>query len=553
MWNETYEQWLKLTEGDEALHGELTAIRGNEKEIVERFYRELEFGTAGLRGILGAGTNRMNFFTVGRAASGVAEYLNTHFEKPAVAIGFDSRHMSEAFARRSAEIYAANGIKVYLFDSLKPTPMVSYAVRTLGCQGGVMVTASHNPKQYNGYKVYGPDGCQIGQEVAEEVERFIRSTPYEHIRRADFDAAVQDGRIVWMPPEIEEGFLREVQKYSLSDGSIDLKIVYTPLNGTGNRPVREILRRIGAKNVFVVPEQENPDPDFTTCPYPNPEIRQALECAIRMADEVKADLMLATDPDADRVGVAVRHRGEIVLLTGNETGILLTNYLLERRRKEGTLPKRPFLIKTIVTTNMPDAIMKDYGGEVYDTYTGFKYIGDLYERLRKEGREGDYLLGFEESYGYMPGGYVRDKDAVGASMLIAEMADYYDREKKDLVDVLEALYAKYGCYQSKTVSFEFKGKEGADKMAEILGRLRARPPKELAGDAVLEVRDYLKGVPGYEPANVISYECASLRAIVRPSGTEPKIKVYVHTKGADQAACRAVIDRALEYFGKAFE
>ena len=402
--NQTYEQWLTLTECDEALHVERAGISGDEKEIEERFYRELEFGTAGLRGILGAGTNRMNFLTVGRAASGVAQYLNAHFAHPSLAIGFDSRHMSEAFARRSAEIYAANGIKVYLFDSLKPTPMVSYAVRALGCQGGVMVTASHNPKQYNGYKVYGPDGCQIGQEVAEEVERFIRSTPYEHIRRADFDAAVQDGRIVWMSPEIEEGFLREVQKYSLSDGSIDLKIVYTPLNGTGNRPVREILRRIGAKNVFVVPEQENPDPDFTTCPYPNPEIRQALECAIRMADEVKADLMLATDPDADRVGIAVRHGGEIVLLTGNETGILLTNYLLERRKKEGTLPKRPILIKTIVTTTMPDVIMKDYGGDVYDTYTGFKYIGDLYERLKLEGREGDYLVGFEESYGYMPGG-----------------------------------------------------------------------------------------------------------------------------------------------------
>lgn len=551
--NQTYEQWLKLTECDEALHAELAGISGDEKEIEERFYRELEFGTAGLRGILGAGTNRMNFLTVGRAASGVAQYLNAHFEHPSLAIGFDSRHMSEAFARRSAEIYAANGIKVYLFDSLKPTPMVSYAVRALGCQGGVMVTASHNPKQYNGYKVYGPDGCQIGQEVAEEVERFIRSTPYEHIRRADFDAAVQDGRIVWMPPEIEEGFLREVQKYSLSDGSIDLKIVYTPLNGTGNRPVREILRRIGAKNVFVVPEQENPDPDFTTCPYPNPEIRQALECAIRMADEVKADLMLATDPDADRVGIAVRHGGEIVLLTGNETGILLTNYLLERRKKEGALPKRPFLIKTIVTTTMPDAIMKDYGGDVYDTYTGFKYIGDLYERLKLEGREGDYLLGFEESYGYMPGGYVRDKDAVGASMLIAEMADYYDREKKDLVDVLEELYAKYGCYRSRTVSFEFKGKEGADKMEEILNRLRTEPPAMLAGEPVNRVCDYLKGVEGYEPANVISYECASLKAIVRPSGTEPKIKVYVHTRGVDQAACEQVIERTLDCFKKVFE
>lgn len=550
--NRTYEQWLKLTEGDEALHAELTEISDNEKEIEERFYRELEFGTAGLRGILGAGTNRMNYLTVGRAAGGVAQYLNAHFDHPSLAIGYDSRHMSEEFARRSAEIYAANGIKVYLFDSLKPTPMVSYAVRALGCQGGVMVTASHNPKQYNGYKVYGPDGCQIGQEVAEEVERFIRSTPYEHIRRADFDAAVQDGRIVRMPPEIEEGFLREVQKYSLSDGSIDLKIVYTPLNGTGNRPVREILRRIGAKNVFVVPEQENPDPDFTTCPYPNPEIRQALDCAVKMADEVKADLMLATDPDADRVGIAVRHRGEIVLLTGNETGILLTNYLLERKKKEGTLPDRPFLIKTIVTTTMPDAIVKDYGGDVYDTYTGFKYIGDLYERLKLEGREGDYLLGFEESYGYMAGGYVRDKDAVGASMLIAEMADYYDREKKDLVDVLEELYAKYGCYRSRTVSFEFKGKEGADKMAEILGRLRTEPPAELAGESVIRVCDYLEGVEGYEPANVLSYECPSLKAIVRPSGTEPKIKVYVHTRGADRAVCEQVIERALEYFKKAF-
>lgn len=551
--NQAYEQWLKLTEGDEALHAELTAISDNEKEIEERFYRELEFGTAGLRGILGAGTNRMNFLTVGRAAAGVAQYLNSHFDNPSLAIGYDSRHMSEEFARRSSEIYAANGIKVYLFDTLKPTPMVSYAVRALGCQGGVMVTASHNPKQYNGYKVYGSDGCQIGQEVAEEVERFIRSTPYEHIRRADFDTAVRDGRIVMMPPEVEEGFLREVQKYSLSDGNIDLKIVYTPLNGTGNRPVREILRRIGAKNVFVVPEQENPDPDFTTCPYPNPEIRQALECAIQMANEVKADLMLATDPDADRVGIAVRHGGEIVLLTGNETGILLTNYLLERRRKNGTLPKSPFLIKTIVTTTMPDAIMKDYGGEVYDTYTGFKYIGDLYERLKMDGREDDYLLGFEESYGYMPGGYVRDKDAVGASMLIAEMADYYDREKKDLVDVLEELYAKYGCYRSRTVSFEFKGKEGADKMERILGSLRVEPFQELAGEPVNRVCDYLKGVEGYEPANVIAYECASLKAIVRPSGTEPKIKVYVHTKGADRSACEQKIECTLEAFKRAFE
>ena len=540
-----YQKWLELTKDCPDLHRELEEIADRPAEIEDRFYRELEFGTAGLRGVLGAGTNRMNVFTLRRASYGVARYLTEHYRRPSVALSYDSRHKSAEFAREAALVYAAMGVKVWIYPRLTPVPMLSYAVRNLGCSGGALVTASHNPKQYNGYKVYNEDGCQITAEAADTIQRYILEADYAGLPRADEERARAEGLIEDVPERVYESYMAEIRKYSLTDGDISLKIVYSPLNGAGNRPVRDILKRIGCKNVSVVPEQENPDPDFTTCPYPNPEIREALELSIRQAEREGADLVLATDPDADRVGIAVRHGGAMQLLSGNDTGNLLCYYLLSRKKKMGTLPKRPVVITTIVSTPMPDAVVPAFGGEVFDVYTGFKNIGDKMKELEEEGRLSDLILAFEESYGYLPGGYVRDKDAVAASMLICEMADYYHEQGLDLCQVLEKMYAEFGYYASRTQSIAFGGKEGLERMAALIEALRRNPPAELAGSPVLTVKDYLTGVNGMEPQNVLEFSTAALKLIVRPSGTEPKLKVYAHTRGEDREACARLLDRVL--------
>lgn len=540
-----YQKWLELTKGCPALHRELLEIADKPDEIEDRFYRELEFGTAGLRGILGAGTNRMNVFTVRRASYGVARYLTEHYAHPSVALSYDSRHKSAEFAKEAACVYAAMGVKVWIYPRLTPVPMLSYAVRNLGCSGGAMVTASHNPKQYNGYKVYNEDGCQITAEAADTIQRYILEADYAGLPRADEQEARKTGRIEDVPDSVYESYMREIRKYSLTDGEISLKIVYSPLNGAGNLPVRDILGRIGCKHVSVVPEQELPDPDFTTCPYPNPEIREALELSIRQAEREGADLVLATDPDADRVGIAVRHEGAIHLLSGNDTGNLLCYYLLSRKKKLGTLPKHPIIIKTIVSTPMPDALAQAFGGEVYDVYTGFKNIGDKMKELEKAGRLSDLILAFEESYGYLPGGYVRDKDAVAASMLICEMADYYHEQGLDLCQVLEKMYAEFGYYASRTQAIAFQGREGLERMASLIEELRRHPLTELAGAPVVSFKDYLTGINGMEPQNVLEFSTAAVKLIVRPSGTEPKLKVYAHTKGEDREGCTRLIDRVM--------
>ncbi len=542
-----YQHWLEITEPYPDLHQELLDISGDKAQIEDRFYRELAFGTAGMRGILGAGTNRMNEITLARAAAAVSKYLLTQSDLPSIAISYDTRHKSREFARISASVYASYGIRVHLFENIMPTPILSYAVRRLKCTGGAMVTASHNPKQYNGYKIYGDDGCQIGAEVAEEIENNMRSHSVDGaVTQQDFDRAVRQGMISFVPDTLYEDYMAEILKYSLSDGQIDFKIVFTPLNGTGNLPVRDILNRIGAKNIMVVPEQERPDPDFTTCPYPNPESADALDLAIALANKENADLVIATDPDADRVGIAVRHGGSMRLISGNELGVLLCSYILSRKKTLGTLPKTPVIIKTVVTTTMPEVIIKDYGGYCIDTFTGFKHIGEKVGQLESQGKLSDLILAFEESYGYLPGGYIRDKDAVATSMLIAEMADYYAEKGQNLVEVLKQLYRRYGHYVSITRAYDFNGKQGAAKMKSIVADFRKNPPAEICGQKVIEVKDYLQGIEGMESADVLSYKTEELKAILRPSGTEPKLKIYVHIHGPDEDDCSRQAEAAFE-------
>lgn len=548
MYQKQYSTWLTLTRNEADLHEELLSVADDEKAIEDRFYQSLAFGTGGLRGVIGAGTNRMNIFTVLRAAAGVAKYYKSVCENPSIAISYDTRNKSREFAFASACLYAKEGIKVYLYDRPLPTPVLSYTVRALGCTGGIMVTASHNPAEYNGYKVYEHSGCQIGNEEAKAIEAAIEATPYSEL---DFDRAQYADRILPVPAEVYEGFLQAAQKQSLSDGDISLKIVYTPLNGTGNEPVREILKRIGCKNVSVVSEQENPDITFATCPYPNPEMRPALSLAIRDMEEQGADLILATDPDSDRVGVAARNKGEIRLLTGNETGILLTNYLLERKKALGTLPKEPLVITTIVSTTMCEPIAAAYGGSCKYVYTGFKFIGAVMDDYAAKGKVEDILIGFEESYGYLIGDHARDKDAVTACMIIAEMADYYAAQGLTLPDVLERLYQQYGYYRSTLKSYAFKGKEGSDRMKAIMQALRTNPPKELAGEAC-RWTDYMH-VEGMEPMNVLECNATSFKALLRPSGTEPKMKLYVHTKGNERQSCERITEEVLADFDRLIE
>ncbi len=547
--NMQYQRWLDFPLEDPALKEELLGIKGKEEEIFDRFYQELAFGTAGLRGVLGAGTNRMNIYTVRKATQGMADYLNEKYPAASIAISYDSRINSRLFAEETARVMAANGVTAYLYDQLMPTPALSFAVRDLKCQAGVMITASHNPAKYNGYKAYGPDGCQMTDEAANAVlEKIGKIDIFDGVKVADFDQALAQGKIQYIKQEVIDRYLDAVESQSIRKGicaDSGMKVVYTPLNGAGNMCVRAILDRIGVKNVVPVKEQEMPDGNFPTCPYPNPEIREALQKGLDLCETEKPDLLLATDPDCDRVGIAVPHDGGYLLLTGNEVGVLLTDYIASSRIELGTMPKNPIVVKTIVTTAMIDRLAKTYGFEVVNILTGFKYIGEQILRLEEKGEQDRYIFGFEESYGYLSGGYVRDKDAVDGSMLICEMAAYYKKQGKTLADVLFGLYEKYGMHLNTQASFTCEGASGMERMREIMDDLRINAPTEICGKKVLWMSDYQasvkKSADGEQPihlprSNVVEYGLEGDNVIVvRPSGTEPKIKVYFMVKGRSRA------------------
>lgn len=536
-----YEAWRSRPLEDGDLIRELEEIAGDSAAITDRFYRELEFGTGGLRGVIGAGTNRMNIYTVRKATRGLAAYLLEQEEAPSVAIAYDSRIKSERFARESAAVLAASGVSAWLYPELMPTPSLSFAVRELHCSAGICITASHNPAKYNGYKVYGADGCQITLAAAEAILAKISAADPFRGPVCGFEEGLAAGRIRWIPDSVRESFLDCVQAQSVYPLKAPLSVVYTPLNGAGRRCVTEILRRIGVEQVTVVPEQEMPDGNFTTCPYPNPEIREALQVGLELCERVRPDLLLATDPDCDRVGVAVGTPGGFRLLTGNEVGVMLLDYIARSRLAAGTMPRRPVAVKTIVTTDMAEGVAAEYGIELRNVLTGFKFIGEQIGLLEKEGGAGRYIFGFEESYGYLSGAYVRDKDAVNASMLICEMAADCKARGITLADYLDALYQKHGYYHNRLLSFTLEGMDGMRKMKALMERLRAEPPKELGGRAVTGYADYLASLrrDGEETAvltlpksNVLEFRTENGgKLVVRPSGTEPKIKAYIFAKG----------------------
>ncbi len=553
-----YDLWCeKVT--DSALVAELSDIAGDSAAIEDRFYTELEFGTAGLRGVIGVGTNRMNIYTVGKATQGFSDYINAKFENPCVAIAYDSRINSDVFSCTAATVFAANGIKVWLYPELAPTPMLSFAVRYYGCAGGVVVTASHNPAKYNGYKAYGSDGCQLSGDASGLVTAAVeRVDMFSGIKSVNFDDAIASGMIEYIGNDCYEAYYESVQAQSIAPdivGESGLKVIYTPLHGAGNKPVREILSRIGVTDITVVKEQELPDGNFPTAPYPNPEIRQPFECALALARNVKPDLLLATDPDADRVGIAVPDGDDYRLLTGNEVGAMLLNFILSQRKAKGTLPQNSVAVKSIVSTSICDKIAAKYGCEMRNVLTGFKYIGEQIAILESAGEENRFVFGFEESYGYLAGGYVRDKDAVVASMLICEMAAYYRTQGKSLIEVIDGIYAEYGRYVHVTSSFTFEGSSGMTTMANIMNRLHTAPLDNIAGYKVVSIADYAKSLLtnctsgatsaiNLPKAEVITYTLEGGNAlIIRPSGTEPKIKAYVTAVADNTSAAEAIAEQ----------
>lgn len=547
---ENYKKWCEDTYFDEATRAELKAIEGNDKEIQERFYKDLEFGTGGLRGIIGAGTNRLNIYTVSKATQGFANYIIKQGEeavKKGVAIAFDSRRMSPEFAEITALVLNGNGIKTYIYPSLRPTPMLSFAVRELNCTGGVVITASHNPPEYNGYKVYWADGGQVpyprDEAIIEEVNAV---TDFHTIKTANKDEAVKAGLFNVIGEEVDEAFDKNVLAQIVNPEIIkeqhDLKIVYTPIHGSGNKPVRRVLKKAGFENVTVVPEQELPDSEFTTVGYPNPENPAVFELAIKLAEKIDADIILGTDPDCDRVGAVVKTKdGSYTVLTGNMTGTLICNYICSQKAKLGTLPKNGALVSTIVSSEMTKAIAKKYNLAYFDVLTGFKYIGEKIKEFEQTG-EYQYVFGFEESYGCLSGTYARDKDAVVASLLICEMAAYYKSRGMSLYDGLMELYDTYGVYKEIIHSITLKGIEGIENMKKIMDTLRKDAPSEIAGVKVTETRDYLEdkivdvatgrvSPTNLPKSNVLYFTLADdTWFCVRPSGTEPKIKIYFGTK-----------------------
>ena len=555
---ETIKLWQdNVTEPD--LKAELDALvsAGDEDALNDAFYRTLEFGTAGLRGTLGVGTNRMNVYVVAQATQGVANYLNAHYDHPTIAIARDSRLKGEDFQRVAAGVLAANGVHVYVYPRIEPVPTLSFAVRYLHTSAGIVLTASHNPAQYNGYKVYNDNGGQIANEAADEISASIAQTPvFGGVKMMDFDEGLKQGLIEWTPEEVLDAFIDAVKKVSVPGFKAPegYKVVYTPLNGTGMECVTRILKEIGVNDVTVVPEQANPDGNFPTCKYPNPEFREALQMALDLAEKVKPNLVVATDPDADRMGTAIPHNGEYKLLTGNEMGVLMMDWLIKMAIDRGEDPKRKVAVSTIVSSVMPDALAKHYGFEMRRVLTGFKYIGDQIDQLKDEGEEDRFLMGFEESYGYLVGTHARDKDAIVATMLCVEMASYYAEKGMDLYEAMDALYQKYGYYLNGTVNASFPGAAGAEKMAGIMDGLRTNPPAEIAGYKVTGMTDYATGpemprVSGLQkeaaqvlpPANVIEFRLEDdNKVIFRPSGTEPKVKAYLFSKGATRAESEAV-------------
>lgn len=555
-----YNEWLENAVEDKDLTAELESIKNNEDEIYDRFYTALKFGTAGLRGIIGAGTNRMNIYVVRQATQGLANYVLKKYGKGSVAISHDSRIKADLFMNEAARVLAANGIKVYITSELQPTPVLSYLVRYFKCQAGIMVTASHNPAAYNGYKAYGEDGCQMTDVAANTVyDEISKLDMFKDVKIAEFDEAVSNGMIEYVDESVYDTYLEKVMEQQVNPGiceGADLKVVYTPLNGTGNKLVRKVLGKIGVKDVVVVPEQELPDGNFTTCPYPNPEIKEALAKGLELCEKEQPDLLLATDPDADRVGIAVKdYDGSYRLISGNEDGVMLTNYILSCKKASGKLPEKPVVVKTIVTTKLINKLCEKYDCELKNVLTGFKYIGEVILNLEKKHEENRYLFGFEESYGYLSGTYVRDKDAVVASMLVCEMAAYYKKQGKSLAEVIDGLYEEFGYYLNQTYSFEFDGAAGMQKMADIMTAVRDNIPKSIAGYDVVKVSDYLLkketeiatgSAADIElpKSNVIALHLSGDNAvIIRPSGTEPKIKLYITSVGKNKADATEICEK----------
>ncbi|MBU5321587.1 MULTISPECIES: phospho-sugar mutase [Sarcina] len=549
VYREKYNEWISSSTISEEVKEELRAIK-DEKEIEDRFYKELEFGTGGLRGIIGAGTNRMNVYTVGKATQGFADFINdTYKGEKAIAIAYDSRNMSKEFAKAAALTLCANDIKVYLYESLRPTPMLSFAVRHLKCKAGIVITASHNPKEYNGYKAYGEDGCQLTDEPAKEVIGYVnRVEDYSKIKTMSEEEALEKGLLVYIGEDVDKAYIESLKSLTIreelvKDHAKDLKIVYTPIHGSGNVPVRRVLSELGYENVLVVKEQELPNGNFPTAPYPNPENPDVFKIAMEMANKVNADVIFGTDPDCDRIGVVVKdNKGEFRVLTGNQTGMLLVNYVLGSLKELNKLPKNGVVIKTIVTTESVRKMAEAYGVKLIDVLTGFKYIGEKIREFEETGSN-EYLIGFEESYGYLFGTFSRDKDAVVASMLIAEMTLYYKKQGKTLYDALVEIYEQYGYFKESLVSVELKGKEGQEKIGRCLDLLRADEITEVNGVKVVKSFDYKSSTEkdlianttskiNLPKSNVLKYILEDDSwFVVRPSGTEPKMKVYLAVKG----------------------
>ena len=565
-----YDIWCENATEDKDLIEELKSIENQDTEINDRFYTSLKFGTAGLRGVIGAGTNRMNIYVVRQATQGLANYVLNKYGKGAVAISHDSRIKADLFMIEAARVLAANGIKTYITRELEPTPVLSYLVRYFKCQAGIMVTASHNPAKYNGYKAYGEDGCQMTDEAATAVYDEIQKLDmFNDVKIADFDEALASGMIEYVDDSVYDSYLEKVLEQQVNPGTCkgaDLKIVYTPLNGCGNKLVRRVLKTIGVEKVDIVAEQELPDGNFTTCPYPNPEIKEALQKGLELCEKVQPDLLLATDPDADRVGIAVRdYDGSYRLITGNEDGVMLTNYILSCMKEAGTLPEKPVVVKTIVSTKLINKLCEKYGCELKNVLTGFKYIGEVILNLEKKGEENRYLFGFEESYGYLKGTYVRDKDAVVASMLVAEMAAYYKKQGKSLAQVIDAMYEEFGYYLNRTVAFEFEGETGMQKMAAMMQQVRDELPEAVDGYKVVKVSDYQRKTETdlltgtveqltLPTSNVIALHLENDNAvIIRPSGTEPKIKLYItavgKTKDEAEKVCEGLVSSSERILG----
>ena len=549
MYMDDYKRWLAADLEDAALTAELQKIEGNDEEIKDRFAVALKFGTAGLRGVLGAGSNRMNIYVVRQATQGLANWVKTQGGNQLVAVSYDSRINSDVFAKETARVLAANGIKVRIYDALMPVPALSFATRYYEANAGVMVTASHNPAKYNGYKAYGPDGCQMTDDAAAVVYAEIQNTDILNgAKLISFEEGMAQGLIEYVGDDCKEALYDNIKACQVRPGlckTAGLKLVYSPLNGSGLVPVTRILNDIGIDDITIVPEQKYPDGNFPTCPYPNPEIFEALELGLKLATETGADLMLATDPDADRVGIAMKcPDGSYELVSGNEVGVLLLDYICEGRIEKGTMPKNAVAVKSLVSTPLADAVAANYGVEMRNVLTGFKWIGDQIAGLEAAGEVDRFILGFEESYGYLAGPYVRDKDAIIGSMLICEMAAYLRSIGSSIKERLESIYAKYGRYLNKVDSFEFPGLSGMDKMAGIMASLRENAPEEIGGYKVTKVVDYKKTEEtGLPAANVLVYTLeGGATVIVRPSGTEPKIKTYFTTLGKDLAEAQAQKD-----------